>query len=466
MKPSIITLFIILFMGAAWAQERQKIDSLIRELSNSMPDSQRIKVLIQLNSDFWELDLDSSLAFAQQALRLAQQTGNLKSISLSLQRIGGCYNHLGDHPKSLDYCFRALKIAEDNQYRNEKIDILGTIALNYESLKDYPRAISYFRQALALCQEIQSAAGITHLEAFIATAYSNYDKPDSARFYMQKSLIGMDTIKNDYLAKTIYAEMGEIQFKLRDYKNAFQNVHRSILINKINNSHRALAIAYNSIADFFRQRNRPDSGIYYAEKGLEEAQANRFQQQILRSYNILAKLYEPADLEKALYYYKEAIKINDELFGAEKNNELQKIVADEQERQRKAESERIAYKNRIKQYSFLAGIGALLIIAFILYRNNLHRKKANTLLQSQKEKIEVQKKDLEQILDELRTTQGQLIQSAKMASLGELTAGIAHEIQNPLNFVNNFSEVNNELIEELKTETEKGNLEEVKVDCK
>ncbi len=104
------------------------------------------------------------------------------------------------------------------------------------------------------------------------------------------------------------------------------------------------------------------------------------------------------------------------------------------------------------KYPLIVFSGIIILLsgfALLLWRNNRFKHKAN--------------QQLEASYKALKDAQAQLIQSEKMASLGELTAGIAHEIQNPLNFVNNFSEVNSELIFEMKNEIKTGNLEEIKI---
>ena len=126
----------------------------------------------------------------------------------------------------------------------------------------------------------------------------------------------------------------------------------------------------------------------------------------------------------------------------------------------------------------LVFLGSLFwMIAFAISTNNQIKalkkeEEKNRLVVGENEKLEIlvrertseisaQKEQLESTVEELKATQNQLVQQEKLASLGELTAGIAHEIQNPLNFVNNFSELNMELIEELLSpETPRGGIEE------
>ncbi len=176
----------------------------------------------------------------------------------------------------------------------------------------------------------------------------------------------------------------------------------------------------------------------------------------LRDYKLLADLYDKiGDKARSNESYKAFISLQDSLLADQSRFSAISFEAEQQMNEKELSISKLKSENEISVITrnFSLGIIVLvLVLSGVIYYRYKSKQKANTVL--------------EKTLTDLRSTQAQLIQSEKMASLGELTAGIAHEIQNPLNFINNFSEVNTELIDELGEELDKGNLDDVKAIAK
>jgi signal transduction histidine kinase len=181
------------------------------------------------------------------------------------------------------------------------------------------------------------------------------------------------------------------------------------------------------------------------------AKSSQFESVVSKGYTQLASIYEQQKNESlALSYLKKGKSIKDSINDAfiSKITQFQNIDFEEQLRLNKIVEAQSSFQNKLIVIGLIAVLLIFILIAILQYRNNRQKQKANGVLET--------------TLTNLKSTQTQLIQSEKMASLGELTAGIAHEIQNPLNFVNNFSEVNKELLVEMKDEMQKGNYDSIK----
>ena len=450
-KTFIFTFLLSFACSIGFTQTREAIDSLQHQLVIAKDDTSRINAQTGLCYLYRLGNADSSILYGQQALQLSQQINYPAGEVWALALMSIIMEQMGNLPKALEMAFHALQLAKTKKLEYLTGPASNAIGETYIILKDYPKALSYLRTEKLLSEANNSEESLAYALLDMGSAFEEMNQLDSAYFYEESAITTFQKYKRE--EPLVYITLGDIEIKSGKPAEALSYYKKSLQISVKNNERRASAIAYSKIAEFYKNVNQPDSAIYYAVEGLEESRSISQKKTIMEAAALLSELYEPKDTKESLRYLKIADAYKDSLFGAGNIQAVQTLVAHEEERQKEIEASRVAYQNQLKQYALIAGLAILLLIAFFLYRNNRKEKKAKNLL---KDKNEV----IEQTLNHLKSTQSQLIQSEKMASLGELTAGIAHEIQNPLNFVNNFSEVNTELIDEASQAIKTGNQDE------
>ncbi len=433
--------------------ETKEIDSLKQQLILAKNDSGRLFIMERIGFNYEALNIDSSMKYTLAALAYARKHGYVQAEARVMASLSFALRQQGKFAEAMDLLFKSLKTALENNFTYDIARAYRRLGIIYSDLENFPKAVAYLLEAADIDKKSSNNRNAAIDHVFLGEAYDRMNKLDSAALHIDIAFKEKDAF--DLLAPDIYNIRGNIQAKKKNYMQALSLYKEGINLAQKNNDLVVSSKIYAGISVVFSKTNKRDSAIFYALKAFEYGKKVSYKKGIILAGNLLSELYGSLQPTEALTYYKIAATTKDSLFGVNNIQTIQDLVAREEARQKELEDAQVSYRNKLKLYGLIAGLVVLVVTTFILYRNNRHKQKANVLLQQQKEKIEA-------TLNELKSTQAQLIQSEKMASLGELTAGIAHEIQNPLNFVNNFSEVSNELIVEMNDELDKGDIDEAK----
>ena len=501
------------------AAQNKTIDSLKQVLLIQKEDTSKVNTLLDIRRAFTQInDYTRGLQYANDALLLAKKINSEKKQASAYGSIGLIYFYdlkkytearenilkshairtkLGDrkyeafeyfliaqtyqeqfnNSEALKYLYLFLRSAHETGDKANEADALQMIGATFHNQKDNIEALKNYRESLKIREGINSKGGIAQSLKSIADIYSSQGDHTKA---IQNLLAALKIVKEPgfkgpkWLLPYTYSGLGSTYENQGDSATAAGN--KGVAATKYNEAltakltalelwrkldgKEALAETYTDLGNIYRKQNKLPIAKNYLEKGLRESLTLGTVDNLQLTYSHLAKLDSmQGDYKQAYQHYKLSTIYQDSLTNQAKTRNLLEVKSryelEKKDAVAKAEQEKrdlLEQRAKNKQVYVIASLGLLVLvfvlIAFIQWRNNQQKQKTNALLLQQKDTIE-------KTLNDLKSTQTQLVQKEKMASLGELTAGIAHEIQNPLNFVNNFSEISADMVNELAEERQK-----------
>lgn len=478
-KKVLFPFFLLGWLSYSFAQDQSVADSLKpkyerlkfedHNLSNlKAGDTTLLKSLVDISYN--EIaNQESGLKYAEELIKLSQFAENKRYLGSGYFLVGQKQGALGRLDEAMKAYLESAELASKLRNFKAEGDGYGAIADVYSMQNNHDNAKLYYNKAINVLRQSQDSISLASALYNAGDDLRKTGEYDLALSYFSEAGLIFNKKRDSTYKGYILGGVGMVQAKMGKNDLAFKNLTEAIKIQEELHNDYPECDFLNSLADVYLIYGNKQAALKCLLKSFRLGEKNKRSEQIADASFKLSELYDSLKQPtNALKYYKLHIKYRDSVNNIGTERRIANLRYDNDMKQRKDEFDRQnlvkqievdkekAKRESIKNLAISLGIILSLTIGIIvtLLMNNRSKQKAYKILNLQKQETDRQRTKAENTLSKLQLTQRQLIQSAKMASLGELTAGIAHEIQNPLNFVNNFSEVSGELLSELKENME------------